>query len=222
MSDSVAQDQIKALTDRVRQLFLDRRNRIFIELTGSPTPVSGFPDTSLNPKPPMRAPSGDGRSIADAAYWLDHCAYLSGRMDDFDHETRRGYTIACKLLGLSWNDTQGAIGATRSCGVEKAAAVWAPYLSAPDARYIGLVYVARHERDSGVRKVGFTTNIDKRMKALSRTEGRRVVVVSAVPGTMLNEWALHMDLGAPVKSEWYPTTAIPAWLAAPSAETEAA
>ena len=134
-------------------------------------------------------------------------------MDDFDHETRRGYTIACKLLGLSWHYTQWAIGAARSAGIEKAAQVWAPYMSAPDNRYVGHVYVARRADGVGPVKVGFSTNVAKRMKRLTKIVGYPVDVLVTHPGTMLIEWALHMEMGAPYeRAEWYLPDQIPEWL----------
>lgn len=217
--DAVAADQIRALASLAEALHRDVRRRVFISLSGSEPPRSRYPDPSIRLHPPLHAPKGNGIDIAEAEYWLDHCARLSGRMDDFDHQTRRGYTIACRLLGLSWSDVQHAIGSACTAGVGPAAKVWAPYLSAPDARFVGHVYVARHEYDRGERKVGFSTNLAKRMTSLSRVEGEPVVLVNALPGTMLIEWALHADLGHTVtdKAEWYPKTSIPTWLLAAEA-----
>ena len=215
-ADSVAFDRGNAsmLTLHVEQLFLSVRRQTFLDLRGSPPPKSKYPDPTIDPVPPRRAPKGNGVGLMDARYWLDHCARLSGRMSDFDHQTRRGYTIACKLLGLSWGYTIDAIGAARTSGVDRAAEVWAPYMSAPDERYIGLVYVARHANDRGERKVGFTTNLKKRMASLSRQEGEAVVAIYSNPGTMLIEWALHADLGVnlPGKAEWYKQEDIPVWM----------
>lgn len=202
------------LTLHTEQLYKAVRLRTFMDLRGSPPPESPYPDPTIAPVSPRRPPKGDGVKLMDALYWLDHCARLSGRMADFDHQTRRGYVIACKLLGLSWSAVQSAIGAARTSGADRAAEVWAPYMSVPDERYIGLVYVARHANDRGARKIGFTTDLKKRMAALSRQEGESVFPIYSSPGTMLIEWALHADMGAnlPGKPEWYTRDAIPVWL----------
>jgi hypothetical protein len=211
-------DQLRSIYDLtllVQQLCVDRMAEAHRELGGPPS--SKHPDPSIEVWAPRREPTGSGVAVEEAKFWLDHCARLSGRMSDFDHETRRGYTIACKLLGLGWDNTQRAIGAARTSGVEAAAAVWAPYMSTPDHRYVALVYVARYEVDRGIWKVGFTTDLPKRLKSLSRHNGGKIIAVSAVPGTMLDEWALHMDLGRCIKPEWYPAEAIPSWLLGPTA-----
>lgn len=215
LSHNTTREQILALTLRVEELHRDVRRRIRVELGGQPERPSPYPDESIVPHPPLYHPKANGVDVADAEYWLDHCARLSGRMSDFDHQTRRGYTISCRLLGLGWDGVQRAIGATRTSGVVPAAGVWASYLSPPDSRFIGHVYVARHEYDRGERKVGFSTNLAKRMKSLSRSEGEPVVLVNAMPGTMLIEWALHCELGftiRPDKSEWYAAGSLPVWL----------
>lgn len=222
MTGSVAQDQLQSfdrhnaymLTLHVEQLHRSVRRQDFMRLSGSPPPAVSYPDPSIDPVPPRRAPKGEGVALMDGAYWLDHCARLSGRMADFDHQTRRGYVIACKLLGLSWGAVKDAIGAARTSGADRAAEVWAPYMSAPAEKYLGFVYVARHAKDRGERKIGFSTNLKKRMAALSRQEGEAVFTVYAKPGTMLIEWALHADMGptVPGKAEWYEHDAIPVWL----------
>lgn len=176
---------------------------------------------SLGPR--RREANGDGVSVSDAAYWLELCAILARPADDFDHDTRRGWTIACRLTGLSWADVQSALTDTRHSGAHAAANAWAPHMKCPDARCIGRLYSAHAIGRPDPIKVGFSTNVEKRMKALSRLEGCEVVSVCHLPATMLHEWGMHMQLLHPVKSEWYPRKQIPAWLLShPTLSTEAA
>lgn len=212
-SDRHLAEAYRRLAWNARGLYEARQRKVFVDLAGHEPPTTKYPDPTIPVRPPLRGPKGFGVSEVAARYWLEHCALLSGRMDDFDHETRRGYTIACKLLGMSWTHTQWAIGGAKTSGVQRAAEVWAPYMNSPDPRYVGHVYVARREDGVGPIKVGFTTNIKKRMKRLSSQQRHPIEAIAVHPGTMLIEWALHMELGATAGApEWYLPEQIPEWL----------
>lgn len=162
--------------------------------------------------PKFSKPTGKGVPLDVAAYWLDICAPLAFPASDDDHESRRGWVIACRLTGLGWGWIECALADTRHSGSARASAAWAAFMKEPDERYIGALYAAHVVGRPGVVKVGFSTNVPKRMKALSRREGAEVVAIHHHPATMLHEWAMHMQLRFPIKSEWYPREQIPSWL----------
>lgn len=149
----------------------------------------------------------------EAAFWLEICGRLCriGGADDFDHHTRRGYTIACRLLGLSWNDCQKAIGDVRQIGGAASAPYWSGRMAKADPRFVGHVYSAHVLDNPSVVKIGFSCTPEKRMKSLSRQHGHMVLDV-VLQGTMLHEWALHQLICKPVAPEWYPAKEIPEWL----------
>lgn len=156
--------------------------------------------------------AGNGVSTGEAEFWLDLCARLCRDADDFDHETRRGWTIACRLLGLSWHHRERALSDVYNYSAAEAAPHWAHHLSAPDERYIGFVYSAYAVGAPDVVKIGFSRHPDRRMKQLSRLEGREVRLIDIWPGTMLHEFSLHQHGRRRVKAEWYPRETLPGWL----------
>jgi hypothetical protein len=170
---------------------------------------------------PGQVPKSNGTDKAEAERWLAVCAELCRAASDFDAETRRGYTIACRLTGLGWNDVQHAMADVYFSDAKRAAAAWAPFMKTADARYQGFVYLAMAPAHPSARKIGFSTSPTKRVKGLARSEGTPVVLLAETPGTMLHEWALHMLLFPRLRAEWYPTEIVPDWLF-PVAVSEAA
>lgn len=173
-------------------------------------------------------PSGcrrkEGVYIQDAANILDICGRLTwaGRASSDFHEDRMGFTIACRLTGLSWLHVQYATSHARRFGPYKAAYEWAPFMAAPDPRVIGFVYSATSHARPGLVKVGFSRNPVKRMRSLSRSIGHEVSLQSYVPGTLLHEWAIHQIIFRQPFSEWHHAEDVPGWLFNELSERQAA
>lgn len=213
---SVAQAKYNWLTERLEDFRAQRRREH--EAMLGPTVVKLRPPFVPYYQCGERMPrtrKGNGVSVADATFWLDMCNRLCRDADDFDSDTRRGWTIACRLLGLGWSERERALYDTACYGAAAAAKHWAPYLSVPDQRYVGFVYVAVAPSRPTILKVGFSTQPVRRMEQLSRIEKTPVQAVVIHPGTMLHEWSFHQHGRHPVKPEWYPSSTIPGWITEP-------
>lgn len=159
----------------------------------------------------------DGLSVREAAPMLDLCSKLTwagSASGDFP-EDRRGFTLACRLTGLKWDEVQFACHQTRRFGPNKTSLYWAPFMSGPDERIVGFVYSATSQAMPGLTKIGFSRNPVKRMRSLSREIGAEVTLEACVQGTMLHEWALHQIIFRQPASEWHPTEDVPIWLFEP-------
>jgi hypothetical protein len=218
---SWAHDPLLSFVAQIEDLRAQRKvehDAMFASLPRAARPPRDYPPPRPAGERLPNRPKGNGVDEASAAYWLDICHRLCRDADDFDHETRKGWTIACRLLGLGWNETQRAIGDTSNHSPVEAARHWARFLSPPDARYVGFVYTACVVGNPDVIKVGFSCRPDSRVKQLSRLEGRMVELVSVRPGTMLHEWSLHQNCRKHIKgkAEWYRREGVPAWLIEPA------
>ena len=165
-----------------------------------------------------------GRDVEDARFWLRivaPVAFAAGYGDD-DQDERKTLMWSCRLLGLPWGEITKAINDCRRFGFDAAAAVWAERMRPVDGRYVGHVYTAQADGYPEVVKVGFSTQPEKRVKALSRLHGVKIGLVSYTPGTILHEWALHQLLRHSVAPEWYRAHAVPAWLLGREAVRETA
>lgn len=209
---NAAPDQLRAyveFADQIeanRQIILDRH---FADCGAQRIVGHLVPKRSITRT--IRAPLRNVVSQVDAALWLHMCATLCRSADDFDHDTRKGWTISCRLLGLNWFGARDALVDAITVDIDEAASAWAPHLGEPDARYVGWVYRASFGRDSREVKIGFTTKPKQRLAALSRKEGRAVQFEELRPATMLHEWALHQQGRHPIKAEWYPREFAPAF-----------
>jgi len=163
---------------------------------------------------PRGARTKDGLSVGEATGMLDLCSKLTwagGASADFPEE-RRGFTLACRLTGLKWDEVQYACHQTRRFGPIKTSLFWAPFMSGPDERIVGFVYSATSQAMPGLTKIGFSRNPEKRMRSLSREIGAEVTLEAYLPGTMLHEWALHQIIFRQPVSEWHPADDVPGWL----------
>lgn len=214
-SDSVAQDQLRAFADQIEAFRLDQRRRRRHYASFGATPPHRGTAVRTRHTPGSRLPrrlTGEGVSTDHAEKWLGICETLCRAADDFDHETRRGWVIACRLLGLGWTDVQSALSDTALFGAETAARHWAPYMGSVDARFLGVVYTAEAVGRPGTIKVGFSTDPNRRMVELRRTQHAHVRLLSTRPATMLHEWALHQSINRQVEPEWYPVNELPSFL----------
>lgn len=167
----------------------------------------------MEPGPPFARRGFGEVNSEEAGFWLGICAALTGpARDGHDSFLRKGFTAACRLTGIGWTYISKAIYDVRFFGAEAAGNAWALYMRPADERCIGEIYVAHAVGQPDVVKVGFSTQIEKRLATLTRQEGRKVVLDNLVPGTLLHEWALHAQIPGAVKSEWYPRENIPSWL----------
>lgn len=67
----------------------------------------------------------------------------------------------------------------------------------------GLVYVAQRDSDDAV-KVGWTSNIEQRLRDLRKEAGAAVCLVGALPGDKPRELRIHKALeGHRIEGEWY-------------------
>lgn len=220
MSEAIAQ---QALTNKIADLFVTNgptyRRAAKFQVCPSPGREPGYP--FRDKIPPRR---GAGCDVAEARHWLQivaPVAFAAGYGDD-EPEERKTLMWSCRLLGLSWGEVHKAISDCRAFGYEVSADVWAARMRPVDGRYVGYVYSAMAEGYPQVAKVGFSTQPEKRMKALSRNHGVRINLVHAMPGTILHEWALHQLIPFSVAPEWYRTHAVPAWLLGNATKQEAA
>jgi hypothetical protein len=130
-----------------------------------------------------------------------------------DHEGRRSFMLACRLLGLSWSHVEKAIADVVNFGVADAADAWARYLGPSDKKIVGKVYVAVAGARPGIVKIGFSKNPTARAKSLTRQHSTPIDIIHDENGTMLHEWAIHQLLHrASVSPEWYRAAEIPSWL----------
>lgn len=220
MSDHAS---IQDITNRIVSLFQEcaapyrRPSRFVVVRTEGQEP--GYPfRASIPPR------KGAGRDLHDATCWLRivaPVAFAAGYGDD-DQDERRTLMWACRLLGLPWGEVTKAINDCRRFGFEVSADAWAARMRPVDDRYVGFVYAAQAAGYPEVIKVGFSTQPEKRMKALSRRYGVKINLISCVPGTILHEWALHRLLPYSVASEWYRARAVPVWLLGKEKVREAA
>jgi len=105
---------------------------------------------------------------AEATHWLAMCSALTGAArDGQDAFLRKGWTNVCRLTGLSWGLVTAAVNDVRYFGAAAAGAAWSLYMRHPDERCVGEIYVAHVVGQPSIVKVGFTTQIDKRMTALT-------------------------------------------------------
>lgn len=214
-ADAVNVGHLRVLVERIERVEAEMApQRPFFSGRRAPTDsLPQRPDWKMGPS--FRLKEGSGVNIESAAAMLDVCWRLCrvGRADDNEwREDRRGFTVACKLTGLGWNEVQKAIADCCGHRSSDAAVFWARYMSQPDARYVGAVYSAYSPTHPSVVKIGFSTRPMKRMKSLARQYGTEIVLGECVNGTMLHEWALHQIIRKQVAPEWYRTTDIPSWL----------
>lgn len=174
----------------------------------------GAPNRVFGPlRPP--APYAIGISEVDAAFWLGLCEVLCRPADECDHDYRRGWTIACRLTGLSWTQVKQALGDAHYSSAADAGQMWSRHMSPPDERYCGFVYIARASKFPDLVKIGFSTNPIKRMKSLSSQTGLETHLLWTIHATMLHEWALHSLLYPGRKMpapEMYPIERVCSWL----------
>lgn len=72
----------------------------------------------------------------------------------------------------------------------------------------GAVYFIGHAGAADLVKIGYTTNIRKRLGSLQCANGRKLVVLHTVSGTMADERALHERFAsARREGEWFEPTA---------------
>lgn len=209
---NAAPDQLRAFVEFADQIEANRQailDRHFADCGAQRITGRLKPKRSITRS--IRAPLRNVVSQADAALWLHMCATLCRSADDFDHDTRKGWTISCRLLGLNWSDTRDALVDAITADIDEAASAWAPYLGEPDARYVGWVYRASFGLGGREVKVGFTTKPNSRLARLSRDEDRAVQFEELRPATMLHEWALHQQGRHPFKPEWYPRECAPSF-----------
>lgn len=147
---------------------------------------------------------------------LADCAALvtAANLQGFDdHEGRRSFMLACRILGLPWAHVEKAIADVANFGVSEAAEAWALYLGPTDQKIVGKVYVACSSTRPDIFKIGFSQNPVKRAKSLSRIHGVPIDIIHDEASTMLHEWAIHQLLHrASVAPEWYRADAVPSWL----------
>lgn len=210
MADTPAQIQAFAL--QIEDFRVEQR-RAHLASLGARMPEPRHIPTrhQLGSRLPKR-PRGNGVPVSGAAHWLEVCQILCRSADDFDQETRRGFVIACRLLGLGWSGVHSALSDTYSYGPALSAQAWAPFLSEPDERFVGFVYTAEAPARPDIVKVGFSGDPDRRMGELTRIEHSPVRLLSTRPGTMLHEWSLHHLILRPVQPEWYPVAELPSFL----------
>ncbi len=161
---------------------------------------------------------------ADAAFWISMSAQLAraGEAGDDWPEDRRGYSHICRLTGLSWQDAQWLVADGNRFSAQECAAVWAPAMSPAHPKMIGFIYAAKSDALPGLTKIGFTTNIAKRERSLSRDVGASVRIIGFRPATMLHEWVLHQAIFKPSAHEWHASEHAPHWLIGCNVSKEAA
>lgn len=200
--------RLKEEMDKQRPAWIAREYAIADRTVGARMP---------GPNRPRSVALDAGIGVKAAREVLDICGRLTwaGKASEDFSDDRMGFTIACRLTGLSWQDIQKAMGDVRHYGPERSALAWAAYMAEPDSRIIGHVYSAHSPEISGLVKVGFSRNPEKRMRSLTRQHQCQVILGRVFAGTMLHEWALHQILFRTPIPEWHPVDDIPHWLMPP-------
>lgn len=164
-------------------------------------------------RPRFRAPEKP-IDHGDASLWIEVCSRLciAGGADAYDPCDRRGYSIACQMLKLNYADVQKLVSDYRNYGREATIDVWASSIGTPSDKNFGFLYCAHKFGAPDVVKIGFSTNVAKRLLRISRDERATMIELSVRPATLLHEWAIHNTLLGAVKSEWYPRSVVPGFL----------
>jgi hypothetical protein len=165
----------------------------------------------LGPRP--EAPYSSGVSLSHAGTMARIVASIDagGALRD-TADGRKGIQIVSRLTGLEWRDAAMFCSDASRFPAEDCAAAWQPVMSPPDHRVVGFVYAARACTLPGRIKIGFTTDLAKRQKALSSQVFSPVWVVGVRVATMLHEWCLHQAIARPADHEWHPEECAPEWL----------
>ncbi len=174
-------------------------------------------DTRLTPQKIgfRRSSVNDGVSIEAATSTIEAICRLwnAGGAGDDEPEDRVGKMCACRLLGLSWADTQKVYTDAYWYGYRRAAEAWHKHFAKPDPRFVGHVYLAEAENEPAVRKIGFSTNPEKRARSLTRQLQKPISIIATMPGSRMHEWAIHESLLNPrLPAEWHWADRIPDWL----------
>lgn len=222
---SAAAATFRAFVERIERLEEERaRARPYFRGNRRPWNACGFVVGSWKPGPRKEPRPGLGVPPADAASMLEMCARLchAGHANDDWADERKGYTIGCRLTGLSWMDIHRAIKDTSALSPDEAGALWAPHMAAPDCRVVGFVYSAYSGQHPETIKIGFSRSPDRRMQQLSRQHGTGISLGACFEGTMLHEWALHQIIRKQVAPEWYRLSDVPSWLVPAALKREVA
>ncbi|WP_421696891.1 GIY-YIG nuclease family protein [Ancylobacter sp.] len=204
----------------------DNRMRLHIEALGGSWPIErkSSPVRQMGPRL-SRAPRKDELSLAEAERVLRIGATLAwvAEYDDGEWTGARTMTLLCRLWGLCNTSARHALGDAIT-DPSAAAEAWQVYLSRPDQRIVGVVYVAERRDDPSIIKVGFSTNVHRRMRELSSGQHATMRLLASYRATMLHEWAVHRSLpySREMKSEWYRRKDIPLWLLPTEVERRAA
>lgn len=164
--------------------------------------------------PADRSLSAAGVTLSQAALWssvVRDLAVAGGARQEAG-ERGRGYTAVCRLTGLRWENARRFVADASLFSPEQCAEVWHAELSPPDQRVIGYVYAARTSSMPGRIKIGFTTDLSKRQRALSSQVFSPVWMIGARVGTLMHEWCLHQAIDRPADHEWHPEDCAPQWL----------
>lgn len=182
MSDSVAQDQIRAFVDRS----LTERG------------ISGDLSAAITGK------------LDRLHYALDRMV-ARRRVDSLaiTHARRP----ASELIGARNGELRSRVKSVARRGSVEASLAWLnewmttmePWaVPALNPEWLGHVYVAASEDFPGIYKVGFSRNVDERMRALGYAFRTPMRFVLSFPGTMLDEHLLQHDMRQfSLANEWF-------------------
>lgn len=125
---------------------------------------------------------------------LDQCRDISGRT------MSRAFGLASRVIGVEYDVGRMAMMKALVGFTAEAEALCAPDVG----RVCGFVYRASIQSMPSAVKIGFSTKLSNRLAALASIYREPVTLLSAEPGTMLDEHAEHCRLHAQrITGEWF-------------------